>query len=131
MAASVLGLWAIGLAMVGVGGLYGSTVRPHDWPPGFPLWGVLFSASIVTLQVLLLALILWPWRAQQYVWQFGVALLVFGPLTLVNFFVRVAVWDDPGFITALFDWALIVDAVLSVLLVAAILEWRRESESVA
>jgi hypothetical protein len=44
---------------------------------------------------------------------------------------RVAVWDDPGFITGLFDWALVVDAVLLVLLVIAILESRRASAPVA
>ena len=130
VAAAVLALWLVGLTMVAVGGLYPSTVRPHDWPPGYPWRGVLFSAAIVTLQALMLASILWPWRTRQHIWQCGVALLLFAPITFINYFVRVAVWDDPGFITALFDWALLIDGVLLMLLAIAILEWRRESAPV-
>ena len=117
--------------MVAVGGLYPSSVRPHDSPPGYPWRGVLFSAVVVTLQVLALAAILRPLRARSHISQYGVALVVFTPITFMNYFVRVALWDDPGFITALFDWALIVDAVLLMLLFIAILEWRRGSTPVA
>ena len=71
--------------------------------------------------------ILRPLRVRQHVAQYGVALVVFTPVTFINYFVRVAVWDDPGFITTLFDWALIVDAVLLMLFFIAMLEWRRGS----
>ena len=116
--------------MVAVGGLYPSSVRPHDFPPGYPWRGVLFSAVIVTLQVLALVAILRPLRTRQHMAQYGGALIVFTPVTFINYFVRVAVWDNPGFITVLFDWALIVDAVLLMLLFIAMLEWRRGSTPV-
>ena len=127
VATTTLVLWAVGLIMVAVGGLYPSTVRPHDSPPGYPWRGVLFSAVVVTLQVLTLAAILRPLRRQQHISQYGVALIVFTLVTFINYFVRVAVWDDPGFITTLFDWALIVDAALLILFFVAILEWRSGS----
>jgi hypothetical protein len=115
-AVAMLSLWVIGLAMVALGGFNLGTIRPDRWPAAYPWRGVVFSAQIVTLQIVLLSLIVGASRVDSHLWRFAVAVLFFVPVTLLNYFFRVVIWDDPGFVTALFDWALIVDAVLLVLL---------------
>src|SRR5436309_15978771 len=86
VATTTLVLWAVGLIMVAVGGLYPSTVRPHDSPPGYPWRGGLFSAVVVTLQVLTLAAILRPLRRQQDIPQYKVTLTAITLVTIINYY---------------------------------------------